>query len=108
MLVKSFADVSRKVINQVPLRDFSLRSKPPLRRIYPIRRFLSIRVCNSKEVFDILTVLAQYSNPTIHRGEFLAYGVLYAIGKDVGVGEVGNLLERLVVSATSQENRLVY
>ena len=38
--------------------------------------------------------------------EFLAYGVLYAIGQDVGVGEVGNLLERLVAS-TSKENRLV-
>ena len=33
--------------------------------------------------------------------EFLAYGVLYAIGLDVGVGKVGNLLERLVASATS-------
>ena len=33
------------------------------------------------------------------QGEFLAYGVLYAVGKDVGVGEVGNLLERLVAPA---------
>ena len=33
------------------------------------------------------------------QGEFLAYGVLYAIGQDVGVGEVDNLLERLVASA---------
>ena len=33
--------------------------------------------------------------------EFLSYGVLYAIGQDVGVGEVYNLLERLVTSATS-------
>ena len=41
------------------------------------------------------------------QGEFLAYGVLYAVGQDVGVGEVGNLLERLVASVTSQENRLV-
>ena len=33
------------------------------------------------------------------QGEFLAYGVLYAVGKDVGVGEVGNLLERLITSS---------
>ena len=31
------------------------------------------------------------------QGEFLAYGVLYAIGQDVGVGG-GNLLERLVAA----------
>ena len=31
--------------------------------------------------------------------EFLAYGVLYAVGQDVGVGEVGNLLERLITSS---------
>ena len=41
------------------------------------------------------------------QGEFLAYGVLYAVGQDVGVGEVDNLLERLIASVTSQENRLV-
>ena len=32
-------------------------------------------------------------------GEFLAYGMLYAVGQDVRVGEVGNLIERLVASA---------
>lgn len=39
----------------------------------------------------------------------LAYGVLYAIGQDVGVGEVGNLLERLITSTyyERKENRLV-
>ena len=38
-------------------------------------------------------------HPHYPQGEFLAYGVLYTVGKDVGVGEVGNLLERLVASA---------
>ena len=32
-------------------------------------------------------------------GEFLAYGVLYAVGQNVEVGEVGNLFERLVAPA---------
>jgi hypothetical protein len=48
-------------------------------------------------------------HPRQPQREFLAYGVLYAVGKDVGVGEVGNLLERLVASAYLErnENRLV-
>ena len=59
---------------------------------------------NLKHTLNILLVAAQYSNPTIHRGEFLSYGVLYAIGQDVGVGEVGNLLERFIASAYLERN----
>ena len=33
------------------------------------------------------------------QGEFLAYGVLYAVAQDVRVGEVDNLLERLITSS---------
>ena len=36
--------------------------------------------------------------------EFLSYGVLYAIGQDVGVGEVDNLIERLITSASLERN----
>lgn len=77
---------------------------------------MSIRVYNPKEVFDILTGLAhvEYTftccsiqQPHYPQGEFLAYGVFYAIGQDVGVGEVGNLIERLVASATSKGMEII-
>ena len=38
------------------------------------------------------------------QGEFLAYGMLYAVGQVVGVGEVGNLLERLITSTCFERN----
>lgn len=44
-------------------------------------------------------VLDSIQHPRQPQGEFLAYGVFYAIGQDVGVGEVGNLLERLITSS---------
>lgn len=34
--------------------------------------------------------------------------MLYAIGQDVGVGEVGNLLERFIASAHLERKKIVY
>lgn len=50
-------------------------------------------------LFAVSTSNSSILHPHQPQGEFLAYGVLYAVGQDVGVGEVGNLLERLVLAA---------
>ena len=60
-----------------------------------IRRFLSIKVYNPKDVFNFLLDEYTFTCSSIQQshypqGEFLAYGMLYAVGQDVGVGETMN------------------